>query len=174
MTVRNVRILIVFCWTLNNRLISGNSTRPATKFSRLCFLDFVLCCRQINFSRLLVYSFRLTLRAEYFTELPFSLPGTEYGVQHAGWQKCGQTENVLQLLVLCSAFVPADEILSAKNYILNCKQKSTSVCPAGRNAISRTSPTCVRCTPFSGQPFAAGHRTHCPIKCLLFTIDTGQ
>jgi hypothetical protein len=31
-----------------------------------------------------------------------------------------------------------------------------------------------RCTPLSGQPFAAGHRTHCPIKYSFVPADTGQ
>ena len=76
--------------------------------------------RQIKFSSRLQYIFRLTPPAKDITELPFSLPETEYGVQHAGWHKCGQTENVRQLSVLCSAIVPADEKQSAKIYILNC------------------------------------------------------
>ena len=61
---------------------------------RLCIM---LCGRQIKFSSRLQYTFRLTPPAKDITELPFSLPGTEYGVQHAGWHKCGQTENVRQL-----------------------------------------------------------------------------
>jgi hypothetical protein len=42
---------------------------------------------------------------------------------HAGWHKCGQTENVRQLLVPCFlALVPADGTQSAKNYNLYLNQ----------------------------------------------------
>jgi hypothetical protein len=31
-----------------------------------------------------------------------------------------------------------------------------------------------RCTPLPGQPFAAGHRSHCPIKYSFVSVETGQ